>query len=191
MHACAYVVGAESGPGTALLDLARRLGFQIVLPYGGVAQAEQQAASTPICFFLFAEVPDVRSMGSVAQAIRFSSGRRIRFSPMIYFSNNPSMEAIKACINMGFDDIITRPFTKTRVGIRLQRQLNAPLLYFETSSYFGPDRRRFNDGAAPAPTSPPAPSAERRGDGQYRRLEIMRHLTSGVNVLRDDLQVVL
>ena len=136
MHACAYVVGAESGPGTALLDLARRLGFQIVLPYSGVAQAEQQAASTPICFFLFAEVLDVRSMGSVAQAIRFSSGRRIRFSPMIYFSNNPSMEAIKACINMGFDDIITRPFTKTRVGIRLQRQLNPDMVM---SFYFMED----------------------------------------------------
>ena len=43
MKAAAYIVGPLDGPGAALMDLGRRLGFSALLPYAGVAQAEQQA----------------------------------------------------------------------------------------------------------------------------------------------------
>ena len=53
------------------------------------------------------------------------------------------------------------------------------LTYYETSGYFGPDRRDRVTG--------PRRAAESRVGGQFRRLEIVRNLTSGINVLRDDL----
>jgi hypothetical protein len=183
MNASAYVVGSRRGSGAAIYDLAQSLGFETVLPYGSVAEAERQAEETPLCFFLFAEVPDLASLASPAQAIRFSGGRRVRFSPLIYFCANPSVDVIQRCIGMGFDDVITQPFSRKRVAARLARQVDTALTYFETSTYFGPDRRR-NSAEHIA-------NAERRGDGQYRRLEIIRDLKTGVNVLSDDLQVVL
>jgi DNA-binding response OmpR family regulator len=181
MQAVAYVVGPPDGPGAALMDLARRLDFEAVLPYGGVAAAERQARHTPVCFFLFASVPDIESLRPVAEAIRFCPKSRVRFSPLIYFSENPSLECITHCINMGFDDVITRPFTLQRVAGRMERQIGRSLVYYETPGYFGPDRRHR--------VAAPRRQAESNGAGQFRRLEIVRHLASGVDVLRDDAQM--
>ena len=178
MKAAAYIVGPLDGPGAALMDLGRRLGFSAVLPYAGVAQAEHQANHTPICFFLFAAVPDVGTLRGVAEAIRFCPSRRVRFSPLIYFSESPSVETITRCINMGFDDVITMPFTRGRVAERIDRQIGQSHVYYETPGYFGPDRRDRVTGLQRA--------AETRAGGQFRRLEIVRNLLTGVNVVRDD-----
>ena len=179
MRAAAYVVGPLDGPGAALMDMARRLSFSAVLPYGGVAQAEQQVNRTPVCFFLFAAVPDVGTLRGVAEAIRFCPSRRVRFSPLIYFSESPSIDTITRCINMGFDDVITMPFTRARLIERIDRQIGQSHIYYETPGYFGPDRRDRVTG--------PSRAAESRIGGQFRRLEIVRNLLTGVNVVRDDL----
>ena len=178
MKAAAFVVGPLDGPGAALMDLARRLSFSAVLPYAGVARAEQQAIRTPVCFFLFAAVPDVAELRSVAEAIRFCPSRRVRFSPLIYFSESPSVDTISRCINMGFDDVITMPFTRARIVERIDRQIGQSHIYYETPGYFGPDRR----DRVTAPTR----AAETRLGGQFRRLEIVRNLLTGINVVRDD-----
>lgn len=178
MRAYAYVVGPETGPGAALLDMARGLGFGGVAPFSTIAQAEQQIQSTPLCYFLFAATDDLGSLRGVADAVRFSTARRLRFSPLIYFAESPSVEIINACLNMGFDDIITMPFTRKRVLERVARQVGQNLVYYETPSYFGPDRRGRN-GQQSA-------THENRKGGQFRRLEIVRNLMTGVNVVRDD-----
>lgn len=179
MKATAYIVGPLDGPGAALTDLARRLDFDAVHHYAGVVHAESQASHTPICFFLFAAVEDVSTLHGVADTIRFSTSRRIRFSPLIYFSESPSVEAITRCINMGFDDIITMPFTRERVLDRINRQIGHNIIYYETPGYFGPDRRDR--------VTAPSRAGETRLGGQFRRLEIVRNLTTGINVVRDDL----
>ncbi len=178
MKATAFIVGPQDGAGAALTDMARMIGFASVLPYGGASLAESQSLHTPVCFFLFAAVPEIASLRQAAEAIRFCPSRRVRFSPMIYFSESPSAEAIAACINLGFDDIITMPFTHQRVAERMERQVGRTMTYFETSGYFGPDRRdRVTALRRPA---------ESRLGGQFRRLEIVRSVLTGVNVIRDD-----
>lgn len=178
MRAYAFVVGQEGGPKEAVLDIARSIGFGGVSPFSTIAQAEQQTQTTPLCYFLCAATEDVSSLRGVANAVRFSSARRLRFSPLIYFAESPSVEAINACINMGFDDVITMPFTRKRVQERVSRQVGQPLVYYETPSYFGPDRRGRN--------GPQIVLNENRGGGQFRRLEIVRNLVTGVNVVRDE-----
>ncbi|MHA6689521.1 hypothetical protein [Devosia sp. A449] len=178
MQAAAYVVGPLDGPGAALIDLARRLGFAAVLPYAGVAEAERQASQTPLCFFLFAAVPDIEALRPAAEAIRFCPSRRIRFSPLLYFADSPSVESINRCINLGFDDVITLPFTRDSVAERLNRQVGQSLIYYETPGYFGPDRRDR--------VTAPQRAAETRSGGQFRRLEILRHPLSGTQVVRDE-----
>ena len=175
--ATAFIVGPGDGPGAALADLASGLGFEAVLPYAGVALAEQQTARTPLIFFLFAAVNDVASLKASADAIRFCPSRRVRFSPLIYFSESPSPEGILACAGMGFDDVVTLPFIRERVTERLARQVNRSLAYCETPTYFGPDRRGPSDIAA---------AARRGAASQVRRFEIMRSAADGVTVLRDE-----
>lgn len=177
MRACAFVVGPPDGPGAALTDLARGLGFPIVHNYTGLATAEAQAQQTPLLFFLFGAVEDVTGLKTVADAIRFSPSRRIRFSPMVYFSESPLVEAIKTCVEMGFDDVLTLPFTQQRVASRLERLVDHTQVYFETADYLGPDRG--------------AQRTHSRAGGQYRRLEIIRSPSRGVSVMRDEMQVAV
>ena len=162
MKACAYVIGPPDGPGAALRDVASRLGFETVLPFTGVAQADQQAAQTPLMFFLFAAVDDPATLKAAADAIRFCSSRRVRFSPLIYFSESPSLAAIKLCAAMGFDDVVTLPSIQSRLEERLARQIDRTLIYFEAANYFGPDRRDRAATTDPGPArsgSPPTRKA--------------------------------
>ncbi|WP_423065494.1 hypothetical protein [Devosia sp. CN2-171] len=177
MRASAFVVGPPDGPGAALADLARGLGFASVHAYTSLAAAEAQAQQLPLMFFLFAAVDDVRDLKSAADAIRFSPGRRIRFCPMVYFSESPSLEAIRTCVEMGFDDVITLPFTSERVSRRLDRLVDHTQVYFETADYLGPDRG--------------ARRTHSRQGSQYRRLEIIRTAMGGVSVMRDEMQVAV
>lgn len=170
MKACAHIVGPQDGPGAALSDLARSLGFAVVQPYAGLGPAEAQAQQTPLMFFLFAAVEDVATLKATADSIRFANARRIRFSPLVYFSESPSVDAIRACVEMGFDDVITLPFTGSRVRDRLGRLIDRKLVFFESAHYFGPDRRSAADG------------------GASRRIEIIRSADVGVSVIRDEMR---
>jgi len=170
MKACAHIVGPQDGPGAALRDLARSLDFAAVQPFAGLGPAESQAQQTPLMFFLFAAVENVASLKATADSIRFANARRIRFSPLVYFSESPSVEAIRACVEMGFDDVITLPFTGSRVRDRLGRLIDRKLVFFETAQYFGPDRRSANES------------------GVSRRIEIIRSAETGVSVIRDEMR---
>jgi hypothetical protein len=106
VNAGAFVVGPEDAVSAALFPLAQQVGMAPVMRYSGLAKAEKQLSETPLVFFLCAAVSDIKTLKPMADAIRFSPSRRIRFSPLIYFAHSPSVEVIRACINMGFDDIV-------------------------------------------------------------------------------------
>lgn len=184
MKASALVVGPRDGAGAALLDLARAVGFSTVQRYQGLARAEKLIAKTPLIFFLCSPVKDVRTLKPMADAIRFSPSLRLRFLPLIYFARDPSLETVKHCISMGFDDVIALPIAGDDVGGRIERQIDRIHTYYETSTYFGPDRRNRTGG-------PKRTTGSDHGGGQYRRIEIRRNPDTGVDVIRDDLQVVL
>lgn len=120
----------------------------------------------------------------MADAIRFSPSLKLRFLPMIYFARDPSLETVKHCIGMGFDDVIALPFSGDDIADRIARQIGHIQTYYETATYFGPDRRNRLGGDPRSATSD-------HGGGQYRRMEIMRNPDTGVDVISDDLQVVL
>ena len=142
-------------------------------------QVEEQVGETPVCYFLFSAVPDLRVLRPLARDIRFSASGLMRFAPMVYCAENPSVETIVACINMGFDDIVALPQTAPRLRARLARQIDRNMVFYETPGYFGPDRRnRVKSLSAPRPQS--------RGAGPFRRLEIVRDVCTGVSVLRDE-----
>lgn len=183
MKACGFVVGPETGPGATLRDLARQVGFETVLGIRSVAAAERQSQSTPLVFFLFAPVVEASDMQPMAAAVRGSPVDAIRYAPMVYFADSPSRELIQQCIAMGFDDIIALPSSLARVGDRLGRQVGRPLYYYETASYFGPDRRGRMENEE---------LHEDRGTGgAHRRIEIIRHPATGVEVTSDDAAIMI
>ncbi len=183
MNASAFVVGSRDGASAALQDLARAVGFTSVERYSGVARAERQIRSTPLMFFLCAEVGDVEKLKPTADAIRFSQDADLRFSPLIYFTRQASTETIKQCIRFGFDDVIALPYSGGDLGERIFRQIGRPQTYYETATYFGPDRRNRTGHSRSTESD--------HGGGQFRRIEIVRHPDSGISVLHDDFRVVV
>jgi hypothetical protein len=179
MKAYAYVVGPGDRAWQTLFDMAGTLGFAGVSDYRGMSQVEQQAGETPVCYFLFSALADVRQLRPVADAIRFASSRTIRFSPMVYCAEAPSVETTMACINMGFDDIVALPQSTSKLRERLGRQIGQNMVFYETAGYFGPDRR--NRVAALKSNL-----VVNRVGGPFRRLEIVRNLLDGVSVLHDE-----
>ena len=184
MQACAFVVGSDDGQGAALRLLARQVGFEAVFPYRDIADAERQSASTPLIYFLFSAVDRLGKLTRVGEAVRRSQSRRVRFAPMIYFAETPPLDTIRACINVGFDDIITLPVTQSRVEERLERQLYRAVTYYETATYFGPDRRNRLGHESHGHSG-------RGTGGQHRLLEIVRNPGAGIEILRDDTQVMV
>ena len=183
MNAAAFVVGPRDGSTAALQELAHAVGFMPVERYAGLVRVEKQARLTPLMFFLCAEVANVESLKSTADTIRFSTNPDLKFSPLLYFSRSASADTIKACIRMGFDDVIALPYRGGDLSERIFRQVGRTHTYYETATYFGPDRRNRTGSTRTTESD--------HGGGQFRRIEIVRSPESGVNVLRDDFQVVL
>lgn len=179
MNAYAYVVGPQDTAWTTLFDMAGDLGLVGRSSFRGLAQVEDQAAETPICFFLFSAVADVRSLRPLAQEIRRAPADSIRFAPLVYCAAAPSIESTVALINMGFDDIVALPQTVWGLRDRLARQTDRRVDFYQTRSYFGPDRRN-RLARLPSPRQPT------RSGGPFRRLGIVRDLTAGINVLCDE-----
>ncbi|RYE08357.1 MAG: hypothetical protein EOP22_13795 [Hyphomicrobiales bacterium] len=184
MKASAFVVGPRDGAAATLMDLARSIGFANVQRYQGLSRAEAQSAKTPLLFFLCSPVADVKSLQPMASAIRFSPSLKLRFLPMIYFAREPSLDTVKACIGMGFDDVIALPISGDEVVDRIARQIGSITTYYETASYFGPDRRNRLGGNF-------RPTSSDHGGGAFRRIAIRRNPETGVDVLSDDQQVVV
>lgn len=182
MQACAYVVGKAEASG--LYETAIGLEFVAVRVFEGTAAVGRQLAHFPLCFFLFAEREDPTSLAGPFTEIRSAGDPRLRFAPLVYFAHAPSRQIIKACINMGFDDVISLPLSERQIHARLARQVGVSITYFETASYFGPDRRgRLADE--------PNYLDARIGGPQHRRIEIVRTPERGPEILGGAIEVLV
>lgn len=101
---------------------------------------------------------------------RIRTSEQYRFSPAILVAGDCSAEDISRYIALGFDDIVNLPGAAGAIEKRLARQLGTPLHYFETATYFGPDRRRTQ---RTGPTSKTRP-----GEFRFIRYVIERSATS-------------
>jgi len=175
MNSAAFLVGSGDGPPSASRDMANYAGFAVTRTFTNLADVEQQTNRTPICFFLFEQVPDITMLADIVRPIRRCKRQDVRFSPLIYLCDTPSREVIRGCISMGFDDIIARPFECSRVNERLAKQVGRPVNYYETEKSFGPYRRTDSRGYFPTKTD--------INGGQHRQLKFVRNLITGISIL--------
>jgi CheY-like chemotaxis protein len=173
----ALVAGPQSGPGEALMDISNDVGFSLVARYDGPGALTSQLTRTRLCFVLCAEAGNPRHYTRLIAELRGAGRLPTRFTPVIYFSEAALPDVITTAIELGFDDILTMPFSPDRVRTRLGQQIGRPLTYFETPKYFGPDRRRFHVDKSPI----------RRQGGTAKRFDISRSVKSGITVLREQL----
>lgn len=172
-------MGTNANSAALIGDMAADLGFKLVRPYMGVADSERLAKIHPVNFFLFDYSQDFEKTKSQITELRMSHQLRVRFAPLICFVESPSKDIIVDCVNAGFDDILTLPWSALKTRERLAKQINNKSTYFETDTYFGPDRRRFSDDGKTRKQAAPAP-----GFG-FRLYEFVRNNHVGVQIMHD------
>jgi len=143
MDTIAYYIGADNDFLSVSNELAASIGFKEINKFTNLAQIELQTLENPVCFFLFDETQEVKSLKKIVDRIRACKRHKIRFFPLIYLCSNPSPDIIRQTLALGFDDVIIKPFNNN-IKTRLQLQIDKNIIYYETSEYFGPDRRRLD-----------------------------------------------
>ena len=108
--------------------------------------------------------------------VRADGDDNVKYMPIIMLTEERSERVVQSYLTQGCDDIILYPSTVRLMTRRLRLQVNQPHDYFETSTYFGPDRRRGETG-------PGHPDRREGMASFYRHIEIRRDLRGGVKIL--------
>lgn len=175
----AYLIARNERHTTALERLARRLGFGHVEPLYSRRTFLPDENQPVLKFFLMYRHMDERLMTTVRDVIRASPDPNIRYAPIVLFAEDCDFESYLRFVKLGFDDVLTLPDKRDMLVKRLEGQINADHIYFETDTYLGPDRRRME---APGHTDP------RRGGEQHSRIRYSIHRTvaGGSSVTRTE-----
>lgn len=142
-YCVANLVARTEGQTKTLEDLATRAGFgetRTVLSRRAFAANEGKCI---LNFFFIHYLLGANLMKAVISSIRASGDVEIKFAPIILFTADVSFEDYLDYIRLGFDDVITLPEKREMITSRLANQVGHDIEYYETSDYFGPDRRRM------------------------------------------------
>lgn len=175
---CACLIADTSAQLATLEKMATRTGFGQM--YGGLeAWRTRNAPEPPVTFFFFHYRVDDGMLKSALTDVRRKAELNFRFSPAIAVVGDCSQEEVLRFIELGFDDIVVLPEAPRILRQRFAAQLNARITYFETQTYFGPDRRR-------AVRDPSAASRRGNGPTEHVRYLIQRAPGEGIRILRRD-----
>jgi hypothetical protein len=177
----ACLVGETTSQRKTLETLAVRTGF------GGISMDEQGAAFPDPAdrrlayFFFHCQVANDLLRSTLS---RIRADDRHRFSPAILIIGECPQSEVVRYINLGFDDIVILPEAARVLERRFTNQLGTPVSYFETSTYFGPDRRRsqrLNTPVAAGPKGTP---------GEHRHVRyLVQRAAAGSQILRREVVI--
>ena len=176
---CACLVADTEAQLTTLQTMAARTGFGLTC-VGLDAWRARGAGDPSVTFFFFHYRVHETDLAAALAEIRGQDDLNLRFSPAIAVVGECTEQDVLRFIELGFDDIVVLPEAPRILRRRFASQLNANITYFETPTYFGPDRRR----AVHDPTA-----ATRRGHGpsEHTRYQIRRSPRDGIRVLRREI----
>lgn len=124
-----------------------------------------------ICFFVFDQDIGHENSRKILRLIRSIKKQHRCFSPAILAVNDMSVDAIKNISKSGFDDVVSLELLSGGAANRLTKQLDQSLHYFETSDYFGPDRRSGTSKARHPENPQP-----------FNKYTIVRNVHKGINI---------
>ena len=136
----AYTIASESEWHGRLSGIMQQVGFRRCTRLE--AAGRMDAAMSKALSFLIIHSSKSRDLISrVASAVRKSDEDHIRFMPIVVLLDASRESEVVEFINLGCDDIIIYPCTPQVLSKRLELQVTTKREYFETDTYFGPDRR--------------------------------------------------
>lgn len=173
----AYVVSAGATQDRALTTLAQRVEFGDVR---SVFRSEPLPADQRVTFFLVDYQLSEPSLRSIIASVRSNRHDVVRYAPIVLFLRDGPYQDMLRFIQLGFDDVIALPDKREVLSSRLRAQLRDDIVYFETDTYLGPDRRRMELPSDPI-------EFRRTGTTPHTKLFIERDSRAGVKVLRREI----
>ncbi len=157
--------------------LMRQAGLKETRPFPKSRESLTQFRNGPLPFVFVDASLSADEVREVFAAVRTHAELPVRFLPIIVLSRSREAQIILHHIELGCDDIVTMPLTAAALLERLKRQVAGVRDYFQTESYFGPDRRRHELGRTG--------TREDRGSGDhpFRHFTIERSAQHGISVI--------
>ena len=108
----------------------------------------------------------VNDLGSVdveraAQIIRDEVNNKDPFTMSLLVTAKTTRSKVRTAICLGYDDLLTMPFSSDTFITKLAHLAKIDRRFIRVGGYFGPDRRRLDEG-------PPSGTGERRKDHGFR-----------------------
>jgi hypothetical protein len=144
-HCRAYIAVDNPNIADMLGSMARGLGFGEIASQH--ARAAMPGAHIQLTYFFADDRTDDSTLLLLLDAVRFEKNQKLRFSPVVLFTDSDSPRVELKYTRFGFDDVIALPLARDVLAERLARQLERPQLYIEAKDYLGPDRRRLDFSA--------------------------------------------
>lgn len=171
----AQLIGRGDDQIRMLERIGHRAGFVELQPLGGGAGASDRKLN----YFLVHHGLGAGALEGVLRSVRSSIIDDVRYAPVVLFAADGPFEEYLGYIQMGFDDVITLPEKAAIVEQRLVAQLGSEHMYFDTATYFGPDRRRME-------VEPPAEHKRAVMPHSHVRHYFRRDPDRGIVVVRSD-----
>lgn len=171
----ASVIASESEWQSRLSHVLRQIGFGASYRLTS-DRGLTQRHPTHLPFLIIHWQADTSFALNTIREVRSTPDDDVRFMPIIMLAGDSTERTIHQHLTLGCDDIIVYPCTAPPLERRLRLQIDREHDYFQTSTYFGPDRRKDETGT----THP-----DRRGGkgSHYRHIVIKRDVRGGVKVL--------
>lgn len=139
----AIIIAPTPFDSRALAEIAGEVGFgDIASVFDGTDSGN--GLRYPVSYFLVHHRLSDDDSADIIDAVRSIDRRGLRFSPMVVMIPETSGQSIRKFVGMGFDDVISLPQSQVQLMARLGTQLDRDIVYYETSDYLGPDRRRLD-----------------------------------------------
>ena len=171
----ALVFSADGRWSEAFCTNLKSIGFGETFCVCDFDDLERAISRQNINFCYFSQTSHIDQIRAAMSAIRGYRDDELRFSPVILMAREISRNSLSDYISIGFDDIVRFPCTIDMLSSRTKRQLNTELRYYETESYFGPDRRNYFAANA-------SQLEQRNGSVPYRRHSIQRDVFKGIEI---------
>lgn len=160
-----------------MYNLMRQAGFKDTrhFPNNGTMLSEYRRGPLPF-IFIHSSLPLERAQNTF-MTVRTHPDVSLRFLPIIVISEGCDTQKLLRFIQLGSDDIITMPVTAASILARIKHQIDMPKDYYQTETYFGPDRRQHKI------TKHKTHSGRGKDDHFFRHFLIQRHAARGITIL--------
>ena len=134
-------VDREVADRTLLEDTLREIGFQRIATCDGLGQfTVMLGIEKPDLVFLDIDAEPDAAFQAI-RAIRNGEVGECPFVVIVALTQKPELEAVRAALGVGSDDMIVKPVTARALRQRIVNQIDNRKEFIATDDYVGPDRR--------------------------------------------------